>query len=85
LSVRFAATGQPNQAAAQTKLEEKSKPKRATEKAVVSTSFAMNLFRGQLFLKEMIPFPNCMNEEQRESLQALVDPFAKFMEVFFIY
>ena len=43
----------------------------------------MNLFRGQLFLKEMIPFPNCMNEEQRDNLQALVDPFAKFMEVFF--
>lgn len=41
----------------------------------------MNLFRGQLFLNEMFPFPNCMNEEQKETLHSLIDPFAKFMEV----
>ena len=54
------------------------KPK---EKAVESTSFAMNLFRGQLKLDEIFPYPSSLTEEQRENLQALVDPTAKFFEV----
>ena len=79
---RYASTAAPNQAAAQAQLKpEQKKPKQAKEKAVVSTSFAMNLFRGKLVLNEMFPYPNCMNDEQRENLQALVDPYAKFMEV----
>lgn len=28
----------------------------------------------------MFPYPDVMNEEQRDNLQSLVDPFAKFME-----
>jgi len=77
--IRYASTATPTQAAAQAKVsEKKSDPK--SNRAVVSTSFAMNLFRGQLVLNELFPFPNCMNEEQVENLQALVDPFAKFME-----
>lgn len=77
---RYASTASPNQAAAQAKVEEKKSIKTSREKAVVSTSFAMNIFRGQLVLNEMFPYPDVMNEEQRETLQALVDPFAKFME-----
>jgi len=77
---RYASTASPNQAAAQAKLDEKKSVKPSREKAVVSTSFAMNIFRGQLVLNEMFPYPDVMNDEQRENLQALVDPFAKFME-----
>lgn len=50
------------------------------KKAVESTSFAMNLFRGQLKLEEVFPYPYSLNDEQRETLQALVDPTAKFFE-----
>lgn len=80
--MRYAFTASSNQAAAQAQLKtEQKRSKPARENAVVSTSFAMNLFRGKLVLNEMFPYPNCMNDEQRENLQALVDPFAKFMEV----
>ena len=54
---------------------------KSQEKAVESTSFAMNLFRGQLKLDEIFPYPSSLTEEQRENLQALVDPTAKFFEV----
>ena len=40
----------------------------------------MNLFRGQMRLGEIFPFPNALNDEQRETLQSLVDPTAKFFE-----
>lgn len=56
---------------------EKSKPK---EKVVESTSFAMNLFRGQLKTDEVFPYPSSLTDEQRENLQQLVDPTAKFFE-----
>lgn len=57
-----------------------SKPK-AVAKAVESPSFAMNLFRGQLKLDEVFPYPYSLNEEQKENLEALVDPTARFFEV----
>lgn len=79
--VRYASTGTPTSAAAQAKVSEK--PKRS-EKAVESPSFAMNLFRGQLRLEEIFPYPSSLTEEQRENLQALVDPTAKFFEVCYI-
>jgi very long chain acyl-CoA dehydrogenase len=56
------------------------KPK---EKAVESTSFAMNLFRGKLRTEEIFPYPSSLTDEQRENLQALLDPTAKFFEVIF--
>lgn len=40
----------------------------------------MNLFRGELKLSEVFPYPSTMNEEQTETLQALVDPTARFFE-----
>jgi len=55
------------------------KPKK-DEKLVESTSFALNIFRGQLKLDEVFPYPIALNDEQRENLQALVDPTAKFFE-----
>lgn len=79
--VRYASTGKPSSAAAQPKLEEKhAKKKSAASKAVESDSFVMNLFRGQLKLNEIFPYPYSMNEEQTETLQSLVDPTARFFE-----
>lgn len=80
--VRYASTGAPTSAQAQAKVQSdskttKTKPK---EKAVESTSFAMNLFRGQMKLDEIFPYPYSLNDEQKENLQALVDPTAKFFE-----
>lgn len=76
---RFASTGKPIAAAAQAKVAEEKKPA-ASSKAVESTSFAMNLFRGQSKLDEIFPYPYSMNEEEAETLQSLVDPTAKFFE-----
>lgn len=41
-------------------------------------SFVMNIFRGQVEARQVFPYPNVLNEEQRETLQMLVDPTAKF-------
>lgn len=38
----------------------------------------MNIFRGQVEARQVFPYPNALNEEQRETLQMLVDPTAKF-------
>ena len=79
--VRFTSTGSANLASAQPKVAKNKAAKDSkSTKAVESTSFAMNLFRGQLKLDEVFPFPNALNDEQRETLQALVDPTAKFFE-----
>lgn len=53
---------------------------RRDEKPVESDSFVMNLFRGQMKVNEVFPYPVALNDEQRENLQALVDPTAKFFE-----
>lgn len=72
------AASAPSTAAAAAK-DDKAKSKKAA-KAVESPSFAMNLFRGQMKLDEIFPYPYSLNDEQRENLQALVDPTAKFFE-----
>ena len=78
MAIRYASTGQPLSANAQPKVDKAAKKPR--EKAVESPSFAMNLFRGQMKLEEVFPYPYSMTEEQRDNLQALVDPMAKFFE-----
>ncbi|XP_057656390.1 very long-chain specific acyl-CoA dehydrogenase, mitochondrial [Diorhabda carinulata] len=45
-----------------------------------NSSFVMNIFRGQIEPKQIFPYPNVLNEEQRETLQMLVDPTIKFFE-----
>lgn len=44
-------------------------------------SFVMNIFRGQVQARQIFPYPNVLTEEQRETLQMLVDPVSKFFEV----
>ncbi|CAH1121012.1 unnamed protein product [Ceutorhynchus assimilis] len=41
-------------------------------------SFVMNLFKGQIEARQVFPYPNVLNEEQRETLEMLVDPTQKF-------
>lgn len=46
-----------------------------------SQSFTMNLFRGQLQLSQVFPYPEPMNEEQTDMIRQLIDPVEKFYEV----
>uniref|UniRef100_A0A4Y0BH69 Uncharacterized protein n=1 Tax=Anopheles funestus TaxID=62324 RepID=A0A4Y0BH69_ANOFN len=43
-------------------------------------SFVMNLFSGKLQTAELFPYPEALNEEQREYIQAFVDPTVKFYQ-----
>lgn len=47
-------------------------------------SFVMNAFRGQVETKQIFPYPKVLTEEQRETLQMLVDPVSKFFEVIIV-
>jgi very long chain acyl-CoA dehydrogenase len=44
----------------------------------------MNIFRGAVQGSQVFPYPDVLNEEQRDTLSMLVDPTAKFFQVNFI-
>lgn len=46
-----------------------------------SQSLTMNIFRGQLQLNQVFPFPEILTEEQTETIKMLIDPIEKFYEV----
>lgn len=46
----------------------------------VSQSFAMNLFRGNVELSQVFPYPDTLTEEGRDTLKMLVDPTIKFFQ-----
>lgn len=50
------------------------------KKAKISDSFVLNLFRGQFHSNDIFPYPNVLNEEQRENVKMLIDPIWKFFE-----
>ncbi|XP_029634235.1 very long-chain specific acyl-CoA dehydrogenase, mitochondrial [Octopus sinensis] len=52
----------------------------STQAAKESRSFAMNLFRGNVISDQVFPFPEVLNEDQKQTLSELVDPCAKFFE-----
>jgi hypothetical protein len=58
----------------------KEKVVQADKQLRTSTSFVMNLFRGQFYPNEIFPYPNVLNEEQRENVKMLIDPIWKFFE-----
>lgn len=58
--------------------EDKPRENAATKE---SQSFTMNLFRGQLQLSQVCPFPEPMTQEQTETIRMLIDPVEKFYEV----
>jgi len=70
------------QAAAKSTAE---KPQQENVTGKESQSFTMNLFRGQLQLNQVFPFPEPMNEDQTDTLKMLVDPVEKFYEVSIIF
>ncbi|XP_059179422.1 very long-chain specific acyl-CoA dehydrogenase, mitochondrial-like [Physella acuta] len=45
-----------------------------------SKSFGLNLFRGQFSAEQVFPFPEVLTAEQKQTLQELVDPCARFFE-----
>lgn len=51
------------------------------KKIEVNKSFVMNMFRGAAVTEQAIPYPYTLSEEQRETLEMLVDPTEKFFEV----
>jgi len=52
----------------------------ASSKVRTSNSFVMNLFRGQFYPNEVFPYPNVLNEEQKDNVKMLIDPITKFFE-----
>jgi len=58
----------------------KEKVVKADRQVRTSESFVMNLFRGQFYPKEIFPYPNVLNEEQRDNVKMLIDPIWKFFE-----
>lgn len=49
------------------------------KKAVESTSFVQNMFRGMIQTEQTFPYPKVLTEEQAENLAMLVEPTEKFM------
>lgn len=62
------------------KTQEQRLSAKVEKKAKVSNSFVLNLFRGQFHSNDIFPYPNVMNEEQRENVKMLIDPIWKFFE-----
>ena len=58
----------------------KEKVTKPSRQVPTSTSFVMNLFRGQFASSEIFPYPNVLNEEQRDNVRMLIDPIWKFFE-----
>ncbi|XP_064615219.1 very long-chain specific acyl-CoA dehydrogenase, mitochondrial-like [Liolophura sinensis] len=56
------------------------RPEDSSSEKKPSKSFAMNLFRGEVNADQVFPFPEVLSEEQRETLQLLVDPCYKFFQ-----
>ncbi|XP_076453737.1 very long-chain specific acyl-CoA dehydrogenase, mitochondrial-like [Babylonia areolata] len=72
---------QATAAAAQAKDVSPEKPgKKAAASQDESRSFGMNLFRGKIATEQVFPYPDVLDPEQKEELQMLVDPCAKFFD-----
>merc|ERR1712002_1401335 len=50
-----------------------------TNDAPKSTSFIMNMFVGKCDVSQIMPFPRSLNQDQLDMVEALIDPFTKFM------
>nr|XP_023017089.1 very long-chain specific acyl-CoA dehydrogenase, mitochondrial-like [Leptinotarsa decemlineata] len=62
------------------KLKTVQNDEKTTPSASENHSFVMNIFRGQVEGRQVFPFPNVLDEEQRDTLQMLVEPTTKFFE-----
>ncbi|XP_044760512.1 very long-chain specific acyl-CoA dehydrogenase, mitochondrial [Coccinella septempunctata] len=75
---RLLVTSSAHLKAAQAQAVEKAE--RPAKEVKEDLSFVMNIFRGQIETKQLFPYPNVLNTEQRETLEMLVDPVNKFFE-----
>lgn len=71
VNARLQSTQAAQQSAAAIERQKK-KEKAMQKKAVHSKSFAQNLFRGIIEPEQVFPYPEVLNEDQRETLQMLV-------------
>lgn len=46
-----------------------------------SSSFTMNIFRGQVQMDQVIPFPKALSQDQSETLQMTISPLEKVFTV----
>ncbi len=60
--------------------EQRPQSSKVDKKVKTSNSFVMNLFRGQFYPNEVFPYPNVLNEEQKDNVKMLIDPISKFFE-----
>lgn len=60
---------------------EKDKAKKLDKGPQESQSFVLNLFKGSLQSSQVFPYPEVLNEDQTETLKALLDPVSKFFSV----
>ncbi len=58
--------------------EKSVKADKPAKKPAQSKAFCMNLFRGSLVPEQAFPYPDVLNEDQRETLEMLVSPTEKF-------
>jgi len=78
-AVRCLGTAKPQVATDAAKARKAKKEKALEKKAVESTSFVQNIFRGKIQTTQNFPYPKVLNEEQAENLAMLVEPTEKFM------
>lgn len=76
-SLAAAASAQPKSQDGQKSSEGK---KKLESNVGDSKSFGLNLFRGQISADQVFPFPEVLTPDQRQELQELVDPTARFFE-----
>jgi len=80
VAVRCVATSGKNSAAeAQEKLDARNEAKaKKMKKAVHSKSFVQNIFRGIVEPQQAFPYPNALDQDQRDTLEMLVPITEKF-------
>jgi len=76
VAVRCLGTAQPQTTDA-AKARKAKKEKAMNKKAVQSSSFVQNMFRGIIQTEQTFPYPKVLNEEQAENLGMLVEPTEK--------
>ncbi|KAG7158577.1 Very long-chain specific acyl-CoA dehydrogenase-like [Homarus americanus] len=59
---------------------EAQKAHKMSKKVEMNKSFVMNIFRGAAMTEQAIPYPSVLSDEQKETLEMLVDPTEKFFE-----
>lgn len=57
------------------------KEKKMSKAVQPSKSFVMNMYLGQAVTEQVFPYPYVLSDEQKETLEMIVDPTEKFFQV----